>query len=195
MNTGKKNDKTNKYDKLAKIAKFGEVIFHTSDLANLWQIKNPNTLYKAIERYVKNGFLFRIYKGFYSIRPIEKLDPFLIGAKALHQFCYISTETVLIKEGIIQQDINQITLVSSLSLRFKIGDNNYYSRKLRKEFLYNPAGITEKDGIKIASGERAAADLLYFNSKAHFDAMKLIDWKKVREMQKEIGYPITAKRV
>ena len=195
MSTERKNIKLRriikKGDRFAKIARLGEVVFHTNDLANLWQIENKNTLYTTIKRYIKKGLLFRIYKGFYAIKPVDEIDPLLIGVKALHKFAYISAETVLSQEGIIQQNISQITLISSQFKKFSIGDYDYYSRKLDDKFLYNSVGIfNNKDNVKTASVERAVADLLYFNPKMYFDGERLIKWRKVKIIQKEIGYPI-----
>lgn len=177
-----------KLDKMAKIAKFGQVLYHTEDLANLWHIKNSNTLYTVIKRYIRKGLLFRVYKGFYSIKPIEELDAFLLGTKALHEYCYISAETVLSMEGIIQQNINYISFISSKSKRFSIGKNNYYSRRLKDEFLFQQEGIIEKNGVKFATVNRAIADLLYFNPNAYFDSRKFINWKGVRNIQRKVGY-------
>lgn len=196
----KKNKKLDKRarqeNRFAQIAKIGEKVFHTKDLANLWQIKNQNTLYTTFKRYVQKGLLFRIYKGFYSIKPPDQLDPLMLGVKALHQFAYVSTETVLADAGIIQQNINFITLISEQSKKFSIPgtQNHYYSRKLNDRYLYQAAGIIEKNGIKIATPERAVADLLYFNPKAYFDANQLVNWKKVKKIQQEVGYPLTPER-
>lgn len=178
-----------KTDKIAKIAKLEESVFHTQDLANLWQIKNPHSLHIQIKRYVDRGILFRIYKGFYSTKPVNEIDPLLLGARALHEFCYVSAETVLLLEGIIQQNIIQTTLISSQSKKFEIGKNKYYSRQLNDKYLYNSAGVENKDGINIANINRAIADMLYINPNAHFDARRAIDWKAVQKIQKKIGYP------
>ncbi|MBI4652905.1 hypothetical protein HY750_01495 [Candidatus Kuenenbacteria bacterium] len=183
-----------KQNRFAQLAKLGEIIFHTKDLANLWQIKNSNTLYTTLKRYAQQELLFRIYKGFYSIKPINQLDPFLLGTKAMHKFCYISAETVLEKAGIIQQKTNYITLISSVSKKFNIGDYSYCSRQLDDKFLFKTTGIINKDGIKIATTQRAVADLLYFNPKIYFDNNKLINWKEIKRIQQEIGYPLTSKR-
>jgi len=195
MSTEKNNTRLKKIvrqeDRFAKIARLGEVVFHTKDLANLWQIENKNTLYTTIKRYIKKGLLFRIYKGFYSIKPIDEIDPLLMGVKALHKFTYISAETVLSMEGIIQQSVSQITLISSQSKKFSIGDYNYYSRKLNDKFLYNSVGTFNKNGVKIASAERAVADLVYFNPKMYFDGRKFINWRKVKKIQKAMGYSVT----
>lgn len=186
---------TEKYNnRFAELAKIGETVFHSKDLANLWQITNFNTLYTTLKRYAQKKLIFKIYKGFYGLKSIAELDPLLIGVKAVHRYCYISAETVLEQAGIINQTTNKITLISSQNKKFFIGSYHYYCRKLNDRFLFNPAGLTEKNGVKIASLERATADLLYFNPRAHFDAEKLIDWKKVRQLQQTIGYPLTTIR-
>lgn len=192
-NTQKKT-RIRQEDRFAKIARLSELVFHAQDLASLWQIKNPGALHMLLSRYVKKGLLFRIYKGFYSIKPIEQIDPVMLGLKALHGFAYVSTETVLVQAGIIQQNIHGTTFVSARSKKFSIGDNHYYSRKLKDSYLFQSAGIIDERGIKTATTERAVADLLYFNSKAYFDGEKLIDWKKIKQLQKEIGYPLTLER-
>ncbi len=45
----------------------------TKELEEFWQIKNKNTLYTTIKRYVKQRILYRIEKGRYSTRSVEKL--------------------------------------------------------------------------------------------------------------------------
>lgn len=182
------NSSTHK--RFVKLAKMKENIFHTADLANIWQIKDKNTLYTTLKRYTQKGLLYRIYKGLYALEPAEKLDPYLLGIKALHGFSYISTETVLAKAGIIQQEINYITLISKQSKRFTIGGHKYYSRQMKDEFLFQDAEIITDGNIRIASPERAAADILYFNPRFHFDAKGVINQKKVKKLQKIIGYNV-----
>jgi hypothetical protein len=197
MYTVKNNNKSKKglyLLRFSQIAKLGILLFHTSDLANLWQIKDPNNLHTTLKRYVQKGLLVRIYRGLYSLKPVEQLNPALIGLKALHKYAYVSAETVLSQNGIIQQKIDQLTLVSSISKKFSIEPFDFYSRQLADKFLYNEIGITVENGIKKASIERAVADLLYFNPSAYFDAENLIDWRKVKTIQKAVGYPLTFNR-
>lgn len=115
-----------------------------------------------------------------------------MGAKAIHEYCYVNAETVLQEHGFLNQVVPLITFVSSKSRRFKIGKSEYKSRKLKDRFLYNPIGIIEKDGIKKADAFRAIADMLYFNSYAHFD--RNVPWAEVKKVQKSVGYPLTPKR-
>ena len=190
-----KSVKIKNLNRFAQLARLGELVFHTNDLANLWHIKNTNTLYTTMKRYVEQGLFFRIHKGFYSIKPLSEIDPLLLGIKALHGYAYVSAETILAQEGIIQQEVPAITLISTKVKRFTIGAHQYYARKLADAFLYQPVGITAKEnGLRKATRERAVADLLYFNSRAYFDSPSRIDWKKVRILQKELGYPLTPQR-
>ena len=173
------------------IAQLNEKVFHIDDLAKIWQISSTNTLRVTIHRYIKKGLLFKIYRGFYSIAPFEKLDPLFLGIKALHQFAYVSTESVLAEAGVIMQIPSKITLISAESRQFTIGNYEYQSRKLQDQFLFNSSGIKDTNDFKKAGVERAVADLLYYNSKFYFDNYSLIDWQKVNELQEIIGYPVT----
>lgn len=181
-------------DRLAVLARLGSTIIHASDLANLWQIRDRNTLYTTLKRYAQKGLLFRIHKGLYALKPLEELDPLLLGFKALHRFAYVSTETVLAEQGIIQQKLTAITLTSDVSRRFSVGVHRYVCRKLNDHYLFNPAGIVMRENVQIATPERAVADLLYFNPRAYFDGANHIDWKKVQALQRKIGYPIIPTR-
>lgn len=197
MSIVKNNNKLKKglyISRFLDLAKLQISVFHAGDLASLWQIQDTHNLHMTLKRYADKGLLVRIYRGLYSLKPVEQIDSRLLGIKALHSYAYISTETILAEVGIIQQKINLTTVISAKSKRFSIGSRNFYSRKLADKFLYNEIGIIERDGIKIATSERAVADLLYFNSKYYFDAEKLIDWKKVKAIQKALGYPLTSTR-
>lgn len=189
MSTLKNNITANR---IVFLAKTGEKIFHIEDLANLWNIQNKNTLRITLKRYVDDGLICRIYKGFYSLMPVDEINPVLVGAKALHRFCYLSTETVLRQEGYILQSVDYFTFISSKSLRFVVGRHDVKSRQLDEKYLYNPEGVLLKDGVKVATFERAICDMLYFNPNYHFD--RRIDWRKIRSMQKKIGYPLTHHR-
>lgn len=178
-------------NKIAILARQPDSIFHIQDLARLWNIEKMATLYTILKRYTQQGILFRIYKGFYSLLPIDRLDPLFLGIKSLHEYAYVSCESILVAEGLMTQIIHHNTLISSHSCRFQIGEHSYVSRQLQDQFLYNPAGIIEKNGILMATKERAIADALYFNPMFYFDGINRIDFSKVLSLQKEIGYPLT----
>lgn len=163
-------------------------LFHTNDLAILWGIRNRNTLYTSIKRDVQKGILKPIYKGLYSTVPLAQLDPLELGKAIIHRYTYLSTESVLAREGVIFQSVYSFTFVSDINHKVSIGQWAFLYRKMKPEFLFNPAGITEQNNVFIATAERAVADILYYNPHYHFDALAGIDLERVRAIKREVGY-------
>lgn len=178
-------------DRIAQLARQPQPVFHARDLSRLWGIEKANSLYTLLKRYRQRGLLFRIYKGLYSLLPPERLDPLLIGLKAIHAYAYVSTETILIEAGLMNQLSYKYTLISNISKNFKIGLNYFRSRQLADRYLYNPTGIIETNGILKATPLRALADMLYFNPKFYFDGIKTINPQELNKIQSQIGYPLT----
>lgn len=178
--------------RIASLARSGENLFHAKDLANLWNLRHPNTLRVTLKRYVAQGLLHRVYRGFYSLVPPEQLSPETVGAKSLHGFCILSTETVLYEAGYRSQPPPETTFVSEISKHWKVGLYVFRSRQLAPQHLYNSAGVTLENGVQKASPERAIVDLLYFNPWAAFD--RKVDWQKIKTLQKQIQYPLTPHR-
>lgn len=178
--------------RIALLASQGEIVFHIKDLANLWSIQDANTLRVTLKRYTDQSILFRIYRGFYSLLPVLKLDPIILGSKAIHAFCYLTAETVLFQTGYIHQKIDIFTFVSEKNRKIDIGDLHFLSRQLHPKYLYNHEGILVRDGIRVATSERAIADILYLNPFYHFD--RIVNWANIKKMQEKIGYPLTPLR-
>ncbi len=175
--------------RINELIKLDRKLYHTNDLAVLWDISNKNTLYTTIKRYVKKGILIPIFKGLYSTVPIQQLDPIELGKAIIHRYTYLSTESVLAQEGVITQITYAYTFVSGLHKKVVVQGMSFLFRKLKDEYLYHPAGIVNQNGSYIATTERAAADMLYFNPSYHFDLRENIDFEKVRHIQEEVGYP------
>ena len=194
MNTVIKNKsfRASAGDRLASLALSGETVFHSGDLANLWGIQNKSTLNKTLLRYSAKKFIHRIYKGLYSLKKINEIDQFLLGVKAIHSPAYISCESALYDNGVLNQPPREITLISSFSRRFSVGDVKYRSRKMKDEFLFNDVGIEMKNGVRMASVSRAVADMLYFSPRKYFDARDsgLIDWREVKNIIDTAGYEV-----
>lgn len=174
--------------KIDKLLKLERKLFHTQDLALLWNISNKNTLYTTIKRYLQKGILIAIHKGFYSTIPSEQLEPNILGVSFLHTYCYLSTETVFATHGIMSQIPQSITFISTFSKAFKIGNLSYLSRQMKSDFLFSSLGINEINGVFTATLSRAVSDMLYLNPKYHFDNPKLVNWDQVAKLQKEIGF-------
>jgi hypothetical protein len=88
----------------------------------------------------------------------------------------------------ISQATYAYTFVSSQSKKVSVGEWSFLFRSLKDEYLYNPAGVIYRNGNFIATTERAVADMLYFNPKYHFDLAESIDFDKVADIRKEVGY-------
>lgn len=174
------------------LANTEQPLFHTDDLAVLLGIRNTNTLRVTAHRLVRAGILHRIHRGLYSILPPEKIDPVLLGSASLHRYAYVTTESVLRDEGLILQSVHVVTFVSGISRRFAVAGHRYVSRRLHERFLHNQEGILRTGGLFRATPERAIADMLYFDPVYHFDGP--VDWKKIRKLQENIGYPLTPHR-
>lgn len=175
-------------DKYEALLKQNKKTFHASDLALLWNIDNKDTLNMTLKRYVDRGVLKRIHKGFYATSDMEKINLLDLGFAYLHTYSYLSLETILAKEGIIFQQIEYITFVSSKSVVFEINHTRYKSRQLKEVFLNNSIEINKVEGHYEATKERAVADMLYFNPSYHFDNPNIVDFDKVKLIQKEVGY-------
>ena len=175
--------------RMSELNQLDRKIFHTNDLAILWKITNRHNLYMTITRYIDKGVLFPIYKGLYSTVPLASLNPLELGQAIIHRYTYLTTESILAQAGIISQTVYDYTFVTDISKRVTVGSWSFRYRQLKDDYLHNPAGIVNQDGIFLASTERAVADMLYFNPKYHFDVPESIDFDKVRLIQKEVGYP------
>ncbi len=192
MSTLKKNITASR---IALLSRTQETIFHIGDLANLWNIEDKNTLRVTLKRYVDIKLLYRIQRGFYSLIAIEKLDPLLVGSKAIHRFCYLSTESILFEEGYISHKPSVYTFVSEKNIQYSFTGGKFMSnfhvisRQLKSQYLYNDEGTYTFNGIQKARAERAICDMLYFNPKYTFD--KRPNWNLVRYIQKKVGYPLS----
>lgn len=174
--------------RISELIKLDRKVYHTQDLAILWKISNKNTLYTTVKRYVKKGILFQVYKGLYSTVPLPQLNPLELGKAIIHNYTYLTNESVLSQFGIINQLSNSYTFVAQKSKKVHVGEFSFVYRKLKDYYLLNLVGITDQNGILTASLERAVADMLYFSPTYHFDLPENIDWKKVEHIQREVGY-------
>lgn len=175
--------------RMSELLQLDRKLYHTNDLAILWGIANKHTLYMTITRYIDKRILFPIYKGLYSTVPLASLNPLELGKAIIHRYTYLTTESILSQAGIISQRVYDYTFVANLSKRVSVGQWSFRFRKLKDDYLFNPTGVTNQNGVYVATVERAVADMLYFSPRYHFDIPESFDFDKVKTIQKEIGYP------
>jgi predicted transcriptional regulator of viral defense system len=162
---------------IQKIDRLNCRVVRLSDLAKLTNVRNGNTLYKIIERLVKNGILTRIAHGLY-IRSNITPESFEI-ANVLYTPSYVSLESALYRYGIITQAPYTITSVTPRKTKKKmVFGHEYEYVHLDPKFYF---GYIRDMNILIAVKEKALLDLLYLVSKKArgFDLTNL-DWTKVR---------------
>jgi len=106
--------------KINELIKLNQRLYHTSDLAVLWHVTNKNTLYTTIKRYVQQGILIPVYKGLYSTIPLNQLDPLELGRAIIHNYAYLSTESVSANNGIINQAVYAHTFITSASKKITV---------------------------------------------------------------------------
>lgn len=177
-----------KTDYFPRLAAQGKKVFHSSELALLWGISNKNTLHTTFSRYQKRGLLYRLAVGIYSILPAEKLSPFEIGCAVAGPLSYVSTETVLFKEGLIDQSINCITLMGKKEKELIISGQRYLCRRLDGRHLVNRIGIMDKIGYAIATPIRAIADLKHINPMYHLDSRTKAIENDLININTQLGY-------
>lgn len=175
-------------NKLASLLQSDQKLFHTQDLALILGINNRHNLRITISRYIKKGILKPVYRGLYSTVPIQNIDKAKLGSYFIHRFCYLSLQSVFELYGVINQAVYSVSYISSVSKKITFGDTQFIYKQMKGQFLLNPEGITLGDGVYKASLERAVADMIYFNPKFYFDSPNLIDWDRVAEIKKIVGY-------
>jgi hypothetical protein len=167
-------------------------VFTLKDIAMLLNESNYDSLKQKIYYYVKTKAIVSLRKGIYAKENYNKEE---LACK-LYTPAYISLEYVLVKAGIIFQYSETLTQLSYLSRKIEVGVINLQYRKIKDEFLYNPAGITRyPTGVNIACPERAIIDILYLNKNYHFDNLSSVNTELLKELLKNFASPNLTDRV
>ncbi|MDH7476202.1 MAG: hypothetical protein QHH09_01885 [Microgenomates group bacterium] len=157
-----------------------QTVFTFKELYLMFPDLKKQSLKDKLRYAVKTKKLLRLRKGAYAKTNFNYFEL----ANKIYTPSYISLETVLKKEGIIFQEISQITLVSYITRKIKINDVILNYRKIKDQVLTNKQGIIEIDNYFIASKERAFLDALFLFKDYHFDNLMPLDFKKIFQMVK-----------
>ncbi|MBD3365772.1 hypothetical protein GF360_00290 [candidate division WWE3 bacterium] len=179
--------RTNKGDKLKSLLETPANLFTTDDMSVLWGIKNKNTLWKTVSRYIKRGLLYRVHKGLYAKKPLDKIDPYELGCALMGPYSYISLETVLVKEGVIFQDIPKITLIGQKTKEYSIANFHFTCKQMKPDRLLDRTGIHDFPTYAIATPERAAADKEYYSSCYYLDNPQVLDSDRFQELKEVLS--------
>ena len=155
-----------KKDFIYEIYKDKRTVFTMKDIVLILKEPNSLRLKQKVNYYVRNNYIANIRRGIYAKEDynIEEL------ACKIYTPAYISLEYVLQKAGVIFQYSNYISIVSYLSRTIELDSNEFVYRKIKNETLINTSSILRnKNGINIATPERAFLDTLYLNKNFYFD--------------------------
>ncbi|MFA4817195.1 MAG: hypothetical protein WC608_00535 [Parcubacteria group bacterium] len=178
---------------LSDLVKSRQTVFSIADLGKIWKIGDPKYLKVVASRFSKNGQLQRLKRGIYAIS--DEYDVFELANK-LKAPSYISLETVLAKENIVFQDYGQTVFsVSNNSIEKEAVGKVFTYSKITDEILSNPLGIQLQGQAYVANPERAVCDRIYLSPNYHFDNLRSLKPKKLKEIsriynkrtQKEVG--------
>lgn len=175
-------------NKLISLFQSEQKLFHIQDLALILGISNRHNLRVTISRYIKKGILKPVHRGLYSTVPVQSIDRFKLGSFFIHKFCYVSLYSIFERHGVINQKVHSINFVSSFSKKIEFNGELFVYKQMSMQYLLNPEGVSLVNSVYEASLERAVADSIYFRLKDHFDSQNLINWDRVSEIKKIVGY-------
>jgi predicted transcriptional regulator of viral defense system len=156
-----------------------QTIFSTKDVALLWREDNDKVVSDRLRKYANSGKLIRVHHGLYAKdRDYNRLEL----ATRIYTPSYISFETVLAKEGVVFQYYRNIFVASYVSREIEADSQKISFVRMKDYVLSDGAGIDHKDGIAIATKERAFLDRLYINKEYYFDNITAINWDKIFEI-------------
>ena len=161
---------------LITLLRSNKTVFTVKDIALLWQDAGSSATRVRLNYYVKKGKLYRIRRGLYAK---DKNYHRLELATRIFTPAYVSFETVLVKEGVIFQYYDQISVASYLTRELVVDEQKYTFRKMKDTILINSFDIEQQNETSIAAKERAFLDTLYLNTDYHFDNLRTLNWNKV----------------
>ncbi len=135
----------------------GKTVFTPQDLRTLWEDGMLNAKTNAV-RMVAKGLILRIAKGYYALN--KQYNVYELANRMVTP-SYVSFQSALAYAGISFQVRNQIECAARANARKKRGTILYVYYVLKDDLFFNLDGIRIKEGISIASPERAILDSLY----------------------------------
>lgn len=150
-------------------------VFTTTEISQLLPDVEPGNLRRMLWYYAQKGLIQRIRRGIYVK---ENYHPDEVANK-LYAPSYISFSTVLERESIVFQSDSAIHSAAYLTRNVTVAAHNLSYHKLSDHILLNAQGIMKKNGVNIASPERALLDQLYLFGDSYFDNTRLLHWDEI----------------
>ncbi len=171
--------KPKKGEFLEVLLRSSQTIFSTKDVGLLWGEERTNLITNRLNKYVKVGKLVRVHRGIYAKdNNYNQLEL----ATRIYTPSYISFETVLTRTGVNFQYYKTIFVASYVTREIEVSGQKIFFVRMKDYVLSNIAGIEHKDGIAMATRERAFLDRIYVSKEYHFDNLTILDWDKVSKI-------------
>ena len=136
----------------------GRSIFTPLDMRLLWRINALSAKTSAM-RMVENGLIIRLANGYYALN--DRYSSYEL-ANRLVSPSYVSFQASLFHAGINFQARREIGSVATRDCQKKVGDAIYTYVAMKKELFFNMEGVVTREGVSMASPERAILDSFYF---------------------------------
>lgn len=173
------NKKPTKGEYLDILLRSPKTVFSTKDAALLWGEEKERIVTSRLIKYVKAGKLIRVRRSIYV--KDKNYDRFELATR-IYTPSYISFETVLTRAGINFQYYGNIFVATYVARDIEADGNRISFIRMKDYVLSNTAGIEHKDGIAMATKERAFLDRIYVSKDYHFDNLDALDFDKVFEI-------------
>lgn len=168
--------------------------FTLEELKNYFHQK-PQTMKVQLSRLCKSKKLIRLRQNLYTFQDFHP-DAFIIGQQMVYPSFY-SLESVLSWNGIIPEGSAVYTLITSKKTQqYKTGFGTFNYRHLSPELFF---GVNQrKDGVWMATPEKALLDYLYLNSgkfradfhcwqAERFDGLSGLNWEQMKDWTPKYG--------
>ncbi len=156
-----------------------KTIFSSKDVALLWGEEDEKVIKRRLNKYVNASKLIRVRRGLYA--KDKNYDHFEVATR-INTPSYISFETILTREGINFQYYANIFVASYINREVEVDGQKITFVRMKDYVLSNTSGIEHKDGIAMATKERAFLDRIYVSKDYHFDNLDALNWDKVFEI-------------
>ena len=155
-------------NQVKKIKKLENLSYFNKDTISQFVDINKNALSQDVNRWIKNGTLIQLKKGFYVtsnyFERLGKKTPYLeFISNKLREPSYLSLEYVLQKYGVLTESIYSINSITIKSSRIYRNNLSLFIYRNIKDELFTGFNITEKNGFSVKESTKAKAlfDWLY----------------------------------
>lgn len=153
-----------------------KTVFTLQSLMMLTGNFDRQSLVSSLYYYKKKGLVLSPRSGIY-VKPDYNMEEL---ACSIFSFSYISLQYVLARAGVVFQYSGKVTCVSTVSRNLVIDGTEYEYRRIAPEIWAGMDGIERKEGVLIATPERAFLDSLYLSPGIGFyDNIGVLDREKI----------------